>query len=74
MPYNTWVQRVRPMEDYLDSVLIDMNQRQFKLFSTSGDEKVVPCETVEQFMSVLNVVRDQVDEENIFYVDSFVNV
>jgi hypothetical protein len=59
------------MEDYLENVLIDMSKRQFKLFSMLGDEKLVSCDTTEQFMSVLNLVRDKVDEDRIFYVDSF---
>jgi len=59
------------MEDYLENVLIDMSKKQFKLFSMLGDEKLVVCDTTEQFMSVLNVVRDKVDEDCIYYVDSF---
>ena len=55
------------MEEYVDSVLIDMSKRQFKLFSSEGDEKVVDCETYDQFMRVFKLVRDRVDEEMIFY-------
>ena len=55
------------MEEYVDSVLIDMSKRQFKLFSNQGDERVVDCETYDQFMSVFKLVRDKVDEEMIFY-------
>lgn len=55
------------MEEYVDSVLIDMSKRQFRLFSDQGDEKVVDCETYDQFMSVFKLVRDKVDEELIFY-------
>jgi len=55
------------MEEFVNSVLIDMSKRQFTLFSTQGDEKVVECETYDQFMSVFKVVRDKVDEEMIFY-------
>ena len=55
------------MEEYVDSVLIDMSKRQFKLFSSDGDEKVVDCETYDQFMRVFKLVRDRVDEEMIFY-------
>jgi|TARA_R100000005_G_C4892297_1_gene138522 hypothetical protein len=55
------------MEEYVDSVLIDMSKRQFKLFSDQGDERVVDCETYDQFMSVFKLVRDKVDEEMIFY-------
>ena len=55
------------MEEYVDSVHIDMSKRQFRLFSDQGDEKVVDCETYDQFMSVFKLVRDKVDEELIFY-------
>ena len=55
------------MEEYIDSVVIDMSQRKFTLFSTEGSEKVVECESYDQFMNVFKVVRDKVDEEMIFY-------
>ena len=59
------------MEDYLDNVLVDMNKKQFKLFSMLGDEKLIPCDTTDQFMSVLSFIRNTVDEDSIYYVDSF---
>jgi len=32
-----------------------------------GDEKVVDCETYDEFMNVFIHVRDNVDEDMIFY-------
>jgi len=55
------------MEEYVNSVLINMSKRQFTLFSTQGNEKVVKCDTYDEFMNVFKVVRDKVDEEMIFY-------
>jgi len=55
------------MEEYINSVLIDMSKRHFTLFSTQGNEKVIECNTYDEFMNVFKVVRDKVDEEMIFY-------
>ena len=39
------------------------------LYSDGGDKKTVNCDTVEEFMNVLNFVRDKVEEERVFYSD-----
>jgi len=59
MPSNT--------EEYLSRCVVDTLARKFYLYSSEGGEKVVKCETVEQFMNVLEVVRTQVDEETLVY-------
>ena len=55
------------MEEYVDSVIIDMSKREFKLFSSKGDERIIKCETYDQFLSVLKVIRDRLNEDMIFY-------
>jgi len=67
VPYNTGVIDQGTMQEFLESVLIDTNRRQFKLFSNMGDEKTVDCETYDEFMNVFIHVRDKVDEDMIFY-------
>jgi hypothetical protein len=62
------------MEEYVESVLINMARREFTLFSTEGDERVVNCETIDQFMSVLELINDSLDEELIFYTNPVVTV
>jgi hypothetical protein len=37
------------------------------LYSTEGSEKEVKCDTVEEFMNVLNYVRDTVGEDVLSY-------
>ena len=59
MPSNT--------EEYLSRCVVDTLARKFYLYSSEGGERVVECETVEQFMNVLEVVRTQVDEETLVY-------
>ena len=39
----------------------------FYLYSNEGDEKEVACESMEQFMSVLEYVRDTCPEERLSY-------
>lgn len=55
------------MQEFLESVLIDTQKKQFKLFSNFGDEKVVSCDTTDEFMNVLHHIKDNVEEECIFF-------
>jgi hypothetical protein len=59
MPSNT--------EEYLTRCVVDTLARKFYLYSSEGGEKVVECETIDQFMNVLDVVRTQLDEETLVY-------
>jgi len=61
MPSNT--------EEYLSRCVIDTLSRKFYLYSSEGGEKIVECETVDQFMNVLEVVRNQVSEDCLAYTD-----
>ena len=46
------------MEDeFLMKCVVDTAKRSFYLYSNEGDEKVVDCDTVEEFMNVLNFGR-----------------
>lgn len=57
------------MQDYVESVLINVNQRKFVLFSTQGKEKTVQCENSDQFMNVLELIRSVVDDDIIAYAE-----
>ena len=58
------------MSDYLLSkCVIDNSKRTVYLYSDGGEKRVVNCDTVEEFMNVLNFVRDKVEEERVFYSD-----
>lgn len=63
MPSNT--------EEYLTRCVVDTLARKFYLYSSEGGERVVECDTVDQFMNVLEVVRTQLDEETLVYSNPF---
>ena len=49
-------------------IVIDVCTRSFLLLSDEGNEKEVQCDTVEEFMNVLEVMRDFLPEDIITYV------
>tara|TARA_B100001113_G_scaffold314558_1_gene280230 strand:- start:1209 stop:1391 length:183 start_codon:yes stop_codon:yes gene_type:complete len=56
-------------EEYLTRCVVDPVKKTVRLFSSEGDERIVNCETTEEFMNVLKFVRDTVDEDVLSYVN-----
>ena len=56
-------------DEYLTRCVVDPASRKFFLYSSEGEERVVDCETVDQFMAVLELVRDQCDEDTLAYAN-----
>jgi len=54
-------------DEYLTRCVVDPVSRKFFLYSNVGDERVVDCETVDQFMAVLELVRDKCEEDVLAY-------
>lgn len=54
-------------EEYVESIVIDICSRSFLLMSDQGDEKIVECDTTEEFMSVLDVVTANLNDDQIEY-------
>jgi len=50
-------------------IVIDVCTRSLLLLSDEGNEKLVECETVQEFMNVLEVVTANLDEDQIEYAD-----
>lgn len=75
MPYNELRFSKRIMspkaEEFLTRCVVDTLSRKFYLYSNEGDERVVECESVDQFMNVLEVVRTQLDEDTLVYSNPF---
>jgi len=61
-------------EEYVESVLVDVCSKSFKMFSNLGEEQSLTCETTEQFMDVLSVVKYALedDEANLYYLDPII--
>lgn len=60
-----------PDEETLTRCVVDTLARKFYLYSSEGGEKVVECESVNQFMNVLEVVRSQLDKDTVVYSNPF---
>ena len=62
-------------EEYLMKCVVDTAKRSFYLYSNEGDEKVVECETMEQFMNDDGLLASEIDLERIEIkrVDPFYN-
>tara|TARA_B100001250_G_scaffold161537_1_gene138777 strand:+ start:734 stop:916 length:183 start_codon:yes stop_codon:yes gene_type:complete len=56
-------------DDLLSKCVVDTNKRTVYLYSDGGEKRTVECETVDEFMNVINFVRDMVEEERVFYSD-----
>ena len=50
-------------------IVIDVCTRTFLLISDEGNEKLVNCDTVQEFMNVLEVVTANLSEDQIEYAD-----
>jgi hypothetical protein len=54
-------------DEYLTRCVVDPVKRTVYLYSNEGSEKEVVCETVDEFMNVLDFVRATVDTETLSY-------
>ncbi len=56
-------------DEYLSRCVIDPVKRTVYLYSNEGSEKEVVCDTVDEFMKVLEFVRATVDEDTLSYAN-----
>ena len=58
-----------PAEEVLTRCVVDTFARKFYLYSSEGGERTVECQSMNQFMNVLEVVRAQVSDDCLAYSD-----
>ena len=56
-------------DEYLSRCVVDPIKRTVYLYSSEGSEREVVCETVDEFMNVLEFVRSTLDEETLSYAN-----
>ena len=56
-------------DEYLTRCVVDPIKRTVYLYSSEGTEREVVCDTVDEFMNVLEFVRATVDEETLSYAN-----
>ena len=54
-------------ETYVESVVIDICSRSFFITSNENAERVVECDSAEEFMYVLEVCTAHLEEDQILY-------
>ena len=59
----------RMQDEFLTRCVVDPLKRTVYLYSSDGNEKQVSCETVQEFMNVLDFVRATVDENTLSYAN-----
>jgi hypothetical protein len=60
-------------QELLSRCVVDTLYRKFYLYSNLGNEKVVECDTIDQFLDVLEYVRSQpqLDDSVLVYSEPF---
>ena len=56
-------------EDWLSKCVIDPSKRKVYLYSEGGEKRTVDCDTVQEFMNVLNFIRSTTSEDMISYAE-----
>ena len=56
-------------DDFVNRTVIDVCRRSILIIADDGKEKMVTCETTEQFMDVMEVVTELLDPKRIKYAD-----
>jgi hypothetical protein len=51
-------------QDYLTRCVVDPMAKKFYLYSSEGNEKTIDCDTSEQFMDVLEMVKILLDDSD----------
>ena len=60
-------------DEYLTDVMVNVGARSFVMFSNEGTERKVECDTVEEFMEILEMVRVLVDDEIVRYISPVIS-
>lgn len=70
MPYNNKVSNQGIMQDeFLTRCVVDPIKRTIYIYSNEGDTKEIVCETVDEFMNVLGVIRNTCPLDALVYAD-----
>ena len=55
------------MDDFVLIVEIDVCSRSFVLLSENGDERLIACETIDEFLRILRVCDQLLSPDQIIY-------
>ena len=58
--WKTWMN-----DEFIDHVIIDICAKSFKLLGSETDEKLIQCDTTDEFMGVLKVCNEYLPPDRI---------
>tara|TARA_B100000287_G_scaffold156116_1_gene147250 strand:+ start:464 stop:661 length:198 start_codon:yes stop_codon:yes gene_type:complete len=58
---------------WLTRCVVNTTSRSFRLYSSDGNEREVTCDTPEEFMNVLQLCRETLDEDTLAYSSPLVS-
>ena len=56
-------------EEYMFRCVVDPLKKTVYLYSSEGTERQVSCDTIDEFMNVLEFVRRTLDEDTLSYAN-----
>jgi len=56
-------------DESVQDIIVDVCKKRITLISSEGETRFVKCEDTEQFMSVMEVIKEHADPEMITYVE-----
>jgi hypothetical protein len=59
-------------DEYLTRCVVNTMSRSFNLYSNFGEEKVIMCNNIQEFMNVLSFVRGVLEEDTLSYSDPLI--
>jgi len=70
MPYNNKESNQGSMQDeFLTRCVVDTIRRTFYIYSNKGDNKEIVCDDVNQFINILEVIRNTCPEDALVYAE-----
>ncbi len=70
MPYNNKESNQVSMQDeFLTRCVVDTIKRTFYIYSNKGDNKEIVCDDVNQFINILEVIRNTCPEDALVYAE-----
>ena len=56
-------------DEFLTRCVVDITKRIFYIYSSEGDTKEIICDTIEQFIDILEVIRNTCPEDALVYAE-----
>ena len=56
-------------EETVQDIIVDVCKKRITLISSEGETRFVKCDNIDQFMGVMDVIKEHADPEIITYVE-----